>query len=86
MIYAKITDFQGDKMNPLISHLIAEGLWRLAVTHDDNKGILVVCMLITPDAFVKWVARHRNKDKSAKGEAIAAIEEAIKAQMNHPPD
>ena len=53
MIYAKITDFQGDKMNPLISHLIAEGLWRLAVTHDDNKGILVVCMLITPDAFVK---------------------------------
>jgi len=65
---------------------MAEGLWRLAVTHDDNKGILVVGMLITPDAFVKWVARHRNKDKSAKGEAIAAIAEALKKELNHPPD
>lgn len=73
-------------MNPLISHLIAEELWRLAVTHDDSKGILVVCMLINPDTFVKWVARHRNKDKSAKGEAIAAIEEAIKRELNRPPN
>ena len=64
-------------MNQLISHLIAEGLWQLAVAHDDSKGILLISMMINPDAFVKWMARHRNHDKRAKGEAIAAIEKAI---------
>lgn len=64
-------------MNQLISHLIAEGLWQLAVVHNDSKGILLVSIMINPDNFVKWIARHRNHDKRAKGEAIAAIEKAI---------
>jgi len=73
-------------MNQLTIDLMAEGLWRLAVTHDDSKGIILMCLLIDPDTFVKWVARHRNRDKSAKEEAIAAIAEVLKKNLNHPPD